>query len=684
MFIVAFCLCLPAISVSEWLTTEWRFYSTDRSEPFITAVPTQTPGIIRPTPQELAIASATPEMAGALQPTLQAPPVGQGPLLSTFHYTDTLEVLENTVVPLNDLRRLTGELKGIEEVPLTVEPPVVPLVKGDQKEFWVTNVDTNKKFRITASLHYITEHAYFWIQDGIKYKENDLNELAETFEQQIYPTNREFFGSEWTPGVDGDPRLYVLYTRGLGRNLAGYFSSADAYHPLVHEYSNVHEMFLLNADNLSLRDEFTYGVLAHEFQHMIHWHQDRNEESWLNEGFSELAAFLNGYYSGNFDYAYTRNPDIQLNDWPNNSRPTRPHYGAAFLFVTYFLDRFGEEATKALVAHQANGMTSIDAVLAENNATDLLTGEPLGANDVFLDWVITSYLQDETVGDGRFTYSIYPDAPQPNETESILSCPLEPQIRDVHQYGVNYIRINCEGEYTLRFVGSLQVPVVPANPFSGDYAFWSNRGDESEMTLVRTFDFSEHDGPLTFNYWTWYDLEKDYDYLYLQVSLDGERWQILTTPSGTADNPSGNSFGWAYNGVSSGWIHESVDLSQFAGQEIRLRFQYITDAAVNGEGFLLDDVEIPEIGYFADFENDDGGWEAQGWARIQNILPQFYRLAIITVGKESTVEYLALEPDNSINVPLSLGDEIDEVILVVTGTTRFTREKAAYQFELHP
>ncbi len=48
----------------------------------------------------------------------------------------------------------------------------------------------------------------------------------------------------------------------------------------------------MNADNTDLADSFTYSVLAHEFQHMIHWYRDRNEESWMNEGFSELACIF--------------------------------------------------------------------------------------------------------------------------------------------------------------------------------------------------------------------------------------------------------------------------------------------------------------------------------------------------------------------------------------------------------
>ena len=207
------------------------------------------------------------------------------------------------------------------------------------------------------------------------------------------------------------------------------------------------------------------------------------------------------------------------------------------------------------------------------------------------------------------------------------------------------------------------------------------------MTLTRTFDFTAHDGPLTLTFWTWYDLEEDYDYLYLEASTDGKNWQILTTPSGTDQDPSGNSYGWGYNGLSGGdgsWIQEEIDLSEFAGQEVQIRFEYVTDAAVNGEGMLIDDIAIPEIGYFNDFESDTDDWEAAGFVRIQNILPQTYRVALISKGNETTVEYITLTPDNSAEIPLSIGGDIEEVILVVTGTTRYTRQPAAYRFEFLP
>jgi hypothetical protein len=211
--------------------------------------------------------------------------------------------------------------------------------------------------------------------------------------------------------------------------------------------------------------------------------------------------------------------------------------------------------------------------------------------------------------------------------------------------------------------------------------FWSNRGDESDMTLTREFDFTDVSGPITLSFALWHDLEEDYDYAYLETSTDGKTWEILTTPSGTPDDPTGQSYGWAYNGQTNGWITEDVDLSQFAGQTVQIRFEYITDAALNGEGLLVDDIRIDAIEYAEDFETDEGGWEAAGFVRVENVLPQAYRLALITKGDTTTVTDIELNSDQTAEIPLSLNPG-EEAVLVVAGTTRFTRQPAAYEIEV--
>jgi hypothetical protein len=300
-----------------------------------------------------------------------------------------------------------------------------------------------------------------------------------------------------------------------------------------------------------------------------------------------------------------------------------------------------------------------------------------------LDWVDANYLNDPAVGDGRYAYHDYSNAPKTQDTETVKSCPTGDNTRQVHQYAADYIGILCQGDYTLHFEGSTQVGVITETAHSGSYAFWSNKGDSSDMTLTRPFDFTNVSGPLSFTYWTWYDLEKGWDYAYLEYSLDGKQWKIINTPSGTADDPVGNSYGWGYTGKSGGgpqWIQENVDISQLAGKKVQLRFEYITDAAINGEGFLLDDVSIPEINYATDFEKDDGGWQGDGYVRIENVLPQTFGLTLITLGRTTTVQRISVSSAITADIPIHIGGDVREVVLVVSGLTRFTRQEATYRF----
>jgi immune inhibitor A len=593
---------------------------------------------------------------------------------------ETLATLENTIVPINDPHELACRLDGKCNVPEVLATSAAPRSVGEKQNFWVHDLDANENNEVVATLRYVTPHVYFWVQDDVDVNEREMADLIETFDKEIYPTTREFFGSEWLPGIDGDNHLYILYARGLGFNVAGYFSSANSTHPMIQEYSNGHEMYVMNADNTPLGGDYAYAVLAHEFQHIIHANNDLNETSWLNEGASELAVLLNGYDTGGFDMLYISNPDLQLNDWPNDQSATSPHYGAGFLFMTYFLDRFGEEATQLLVKDPANGLDSVDGVLQEIGATDPLTGQPITADDFFMDWALTNFLLDPSIGDGRYLYNNYRSARQASATETIYNCPQEPLARTVHQYGVDYIAIECNGDFTLNFTGSTVTGLLPANPYSGDYAFWSNKGDESNMTLTREFDLTNVNGPIEMSYRTWYDIETDWDYVYVEVSENGETWEILTTPSGTGTDPSGNSYGWGYTGVTGDWIEEQVDLSAYAGKKVLVRFEYVTDAAVNGEGFMVDDIEVEAAGYRSDFEADDGGWVAEGFVRIQNVLPQTFRLALIKSG-DSSVTMIPVNPDQTAEISLSLASG-ETAYLVVTGTTRFTREEASYQIEI--
>lgn len=668
LLVVGICclgICLVIFASGAAVISWW-----DVAEPIATVVDQTKPNII-------------PIQPGVPSTTLESPSP-RSPIASSSdeRTKDTLTTLREEIVPINDPIDLAQRLNGKRNIPETFPDLDSPYSIGDEKDFWISNVDTNENFQISATMRYLGENVYIWIENGVTYNSADLTALGDTFDEEIYPTTRAFFGSEWSPGVDHDPRIHILYASGLGQSLAGYYSSADQLHPDAHEYSNAHEMFLINSDNVFLWEDYIYGTLAHEFQHMIHWYVDINEETWLNEGFSMLSELINDYDPGGFVYAYIQNSDLQLTDWGTEVGNNGPHYGAGLLFTAYFFDRFGEEVTQALFAHEKNGMESIDIVLSEHDIRDPLTNEVITAEDVFTDWTVTNLLGDSNAADGRYHYSVYPSAPTAEPGTFFPTCPSDPAVYDVAQFGVDYIEISCQGNHTLNFSGSTRESILPTNPYSGDTFFWSNMGDQSNMSLERLFDFSDISGPIKMTYKTWYDLEEDYDYVYVSATIDGENWQILNTTSCTTENPSGNSYGCGLNGQSNGWLQESVTLDFFAGQEVTVRFDYVTDAAVNGVGMVIDDIRVDAIGYFTDFEIDEGGWKGEGFIRIQNEIPQIFRISMITIGNEVIVTPLALDENNRVSVNISIGEDVDSVVLVISGTTPYTRQRAEYQIEI--
>ena len=539
----------------------------------------------------------------------------------------------------------------------------------------------------------MTQNVYFFVEEGVQVTESDVRSLVDEFQNKTYPTNREFFGSEWIPGVDGDPHLYMLYARGLGKHTQAYCDSASEFSHLAHPYSNEKEIIVLNADAGQLNDPYWRPTLAHEFQHMIHWYQNRNAETWLNEGASMLAQTINGFDAGT-KMPFLNGPDLQLNAWADLSSSLSEaggHYDSAYLFMKYFLDRFGRKATQTLVANHATGITAVDSTLATLGLSDSVTDKTLTAEDVFADWAVANFLNDSSLAQGQYGYQGFAEK-VPGPTDTISDCPTGPISANVHQFGTRYIEITCQGNLTINFTGSQHVSLVPTQPHGGRYAMWSSREDESDTTLTREFDLSGVKSA-TLNYWAWWKTETDYDYVYVEISTDGGKtWKIIPTPSGTDANPSGSNMGWGYTGCSGGgetgegcsaqWIHETVDLSAYAGQKILVRFEYITDAALSYESAMLDDISVPEIKYACSFEKDTCGWDSKGFARVDNILPQTFVVQLIhQSGSQTTIERMPLDANRQGSLSLSLKSR-DTAFLVVSGTAPFTTEKASFGLEI--
>ncbi|GAA5029404.1 immune inhibitor A [Terrabacter aeriphilus] len=145
-------------------------------------------------------------------------------------------------------------------------------------------------------------------------------------------------------------------------------------------------------------------------------------------------------------------------------------------------------------------------------------------------------------------------------------------------------------------------PVVTKRntPHSGAAEWWSGFGDNLNSTLARTVDLSGATSSASVDAWVQGNLEKEYDFLYGEVSTDGgATWTQVGSPID-------GKFAWA---------KKSWDLSAYKGQSVQFRFRVSTDGGVSSEAFI-DDVTVTKDGVAGpvdDVESGAGSWVAKGF-----------------------------------------------------------------------
>ncbi|MCA9758974.1 MAG: lamin tail domain-containing protein [Candidatus Eisenbacteria bacterium] len=84
--------------------------------------------------------------------------------------------------------------------------------------------------------------------------------------------------------------------------------------------------------------------------------------------------------------------------------------------------------------------------------------------------------------------------------------------------------------------------------------------------------------------------EPGFDFGFVEISTNyGTSWQTLAQYDGD-DYP-----GWSDGDADpEDWVHESIDLTAYAGQSVRIRFHFTSDAGVVEDGWFLDDIRLSE------------------------------------------------------------------------------------------
>ncbi len=606
--------------------------------------------------------SITPEPVDPPTPTLEPPhKVLQAP-------EEAEKTTQFSVAPDRDLFRLTNELvPGSGDIPRTIIGDTTEYSVGRTDTFWLVDLADTKTYQSDFELVLVSPHAYWYVEDGLNFSLSGIERSASRFEEVIYPVVTQVFGDEWNPGIDNDPRLNILNAK--LRGVAGYFSSTDEYPTGVRPRSNQREIIYINAQNVPPGGANYDQVLAHELQHAIHWNADNSEDTWVNEGLAELSSSiaLNSSFSIR---EFLRGAPISLINWPTSALGGIANYGAASLFIHFLTEHYGgREDLRTLLAQPEDSIAGIDGYLKK-------MGFDSRFDDVFEEWAVANVLD----GDGKFGYgdlevsaSISRSIKGFNEAQS-----------EIPQYAVEYTELkSISGPFTLSFKGQTTTPLLPVEVGAAG-CWWSNSGDSIDSTLFRRVELPMG-ATATLQYEVWFEIEEDWDYIYVEVSVDGgQTWRIIETPATSPENPIGNGFGPGYTGDSGGWLKESVDLSPYAGEDLWVRFQYVTDDAVNANGACFRDLSIERPGAAAGITADGLAWESRGFVFTDNLVRQEFQVQLITTGVEPQVRRLNLDANNAGELTVLPPGDGERLIVAVGSLAEKTRQPAGYTLSVSP
>jgi hypothetical protein len=583
---------------------------------------------------------------------------------------DMTAALLSKPIPYADGFALTRNVRGRTGVPANGFEPVRTTPPdedvGSVRDFWTYDFAAKKNVKTAATLRLMTEHAKWWTANDANVDLGGLRQTATTFESKTYGTDRGFFGSEWSPGIDADPRIDLVFAR-LPGSAAGYFSGADEEPAWVNEFSAEREMIYINVLAARLGSSELERIIAHEFCHMIQFNTRRRSAVWFNEGQAVLCEKLNGFSPTDGD-VYLRVPDTQLNDWTDLDT-ARPHYGLAFMFLEFLRQHAGgEDIIRALMLKGIDGPEEIDAVLRQR-------GQP-SMEELYSDFVAANAF----IGKSAEAKYGYPQGSPGRQPASVIvgdAVAAGGVFRStVHEFAARYVDLP-RGAVRVRFEGATTDRLIPTEPHSGKTFWWSDKGDGMDSSLTKTIDLrSVTDAKLGF--WTWFEMEADYDYGYVEVSTDGTRWTPLRTESSTSEDPNGQNLGNGITGGSSGasatgWRHLTADLGPYAGKQVQLRFQYVTDGNLNLGGWAIDDIEIP--GQPVDEAEADNGWATSGFIRSTNIVGQHYVVQVLTLGDHPTVQRQTV---TSGQLTLELDATGERRLLAVTGYAVRTTQPTSF------
>jgi hypothetical protein len=239
-----------------------------------------------------------------------------------------------------------------------------------------------------------------------------------------------------------------------GGYIAGYFSQQDQTPNVGSNLRNI--LYIDSREGLSSTTSLL-NTIAHEYQHLIHYARRRNGELFYNEGCSELASILAGYWNRT-NNGYMANTNVDMLSWPSgttNGSLLLATYERAMTFMHFVEEQYGERFLYEFVGASSRGLSRIDEALKKAD----LYSDDVNAKTALRYFAVANYLQ--TSDDARYGYELKVGTRKPTLASSYTATTLPTSGSfSVNRYATSYMQIAGAGPQTMRFTGITEFRVM--------------------------------------------------------------------------------------------------------------------------------------------------------------------------------------------------------------------------------
>ena len=617
------------------------------------------------------------------------------------------EALDDFREPRTHLRWDTPSLNG--------DPPTGPtrfagqtLKVGDTAKFNIRFGEGVKTFTLKA----ISEHAYWWVENGVTWNgrahlDAEFVAAAEFSETHIFPALHAMFGD--IPVIAGErPKSHIMFA---DLAVGGYASEPDWYPQSVYPgVGNGVPAIYVKGQGSTVNSPWMLHKVRHEYTHLLHnYHDMRGEEIWLSEGLATFGESLGLHtYTELLGtpypsiYEFLELPWVSLVHWVSGSagwNRSFTSYGAAGLFVFYLHQHYAPDGhLRDLIDSETRGIDAVDEYL---RGLDVLAqgwgrgfdGQSYAKADfqtVYADWIVANIIdwKDSPYG-GLYGYPGSNRIRQATVTQTIAPG-AAPKHLDTPQYGTTYIQVtDSTDDVTVHFEGEAAHSLLnfdfKDHGFNTRGCWYSFNESNQDHHMSRSLTLPERakgDPDLLLTYRLWYHNYFDWSWTYVEISNDnGETWTILPA-AGTDDSRFrivGRGRGHGYSGNSHGVRNYWANLNDYAGQDVTVRFRYMTTDIVQHYGMCVGDMKVLADDTETSWLDD---WQPHGFVHTKQRIRQDWVVRLVRDGAEKAVVDMDLTWDPASNrivgsaaAPKGSG----RIIAVVSPMSRITLDAGKYR-----